>query len=198
VTVVAEAPVGLGGIRAGAGVRVARPGLVTLIRGGAEDRGTPLAGAVLAGVGPRAGVPVVAERAITLGGALTLRGGLVADGAVACVGVPRRPLAAVRRPVAGAVVALVACGAAVPRRPAAHAPRADVAHGAEGAIVARRTVRLRGVRARPGEGVTGPGVVTLIGGRAGDRIAASADAGLADVAPRAGLRGAAAAAVGRG
>src|SRR5439155_1069759 len=85
VTVVAEAPVGLGGIRAGAGVRVARPGLVTLIRGGAEDRGTPLAGAVLAGVGPRAGVPVVAERAITLGGALALRGGLGADGAVACV-----------------------------------------------------------------------------------------------------------------
>src|SRR5207244_8095611 len=78
VTVVAEAPVGLGGIRAGAGVRVARPGLVTLIRGGAEDRGTPLAGAVLAGVGPRAGVPVVAVPAITLVGALTLRGGLVA------------------------------------------------------------------------------------------------------------------------
>src|SRR5439155_12253825 len=283
VTIVAEAPVRLGGIRAGTGVRVARPGLVTLIRGRAEDRGTPLAGAALAGVGPRAGVPVVAERAIALGGALTLHGGLVADGPVArveerravsrrpaahaaatgvvhraelpivardavrgragaasrrgvadadavalvacraddgdpsaqacpagvglgaeitvaagCAVVHGGPLAAVRRLVADAVVALVARGAAVPRRPAAHASRAGVAHGAEGAIVARRSVDLRGVRARPGEGVTGPGVVTLIGGRAGDRIAAPADARLADVAPRAGIRVVAGAAVGLG
>src|SRR5439155_1642131 len=82
-----------------------------------------------------------------------------------------------------------------PRRPAAQASRAGVAHGAERAVVAGRPVGLRGVRARPGEGGTGPGIVTLTGGRADHRIAAAADARLADVAPRAGIRVVAGAAV---
>src|SRR5207249_1461858 len=118
--------------------------------------------------------------------------------AAGCAVVHGRPLAAIRRLVADAVVALVARGAAVPRRPAAQASRAGVAHGAERAVVAGRPVGLRGVRARPGEGGTGPGIVTLIGGRADHRIAAAADARLADVAPRAGIRVVAEAAVGLG
>src|SRR5262249_49778840 len=48
VAVAAGGPVGLGRIRARAGVRVAPPGVVTLIGGRAGDRGAPHARAVLA------------------------------------------------------------------------------------------------------------------------------------------------------
>src|SRR5207244_1626475 len=60
VAVVARAPVGLGGVRAGARRRVAGAGLVALVRGRARRRATAHAGAVLAGVGLRAGIPVAA------------------------------------------------------------------------------------------------------------------------------------------
>src|SRR5439155_197312 len=66
VAVVAGVAVGLGGVRARAGSRVARPRVVTLVGCGADDGVPARAHATLAGVGPRAGVPIGAGAAVGL------------------------------------------------------------------------------------------------------------------------------------
>src|SRR5439155_889897 len=67
VAVVARRPVGLGRVRAQAARRIARPCVVALILGGADDGVRAGAAAALAGVGLRAGVAVVAGGAFGLG-----------------------------------------------------------------------------------------------------------------------------------
>src|SRR5437899_4218520 len=63
--------IGLGGVRAGAGGGVASPGVMALVRHGADNRISTRAHAALAGVGPRAGVPIGACAAVWLGGVRT-------------------------------------------------------------------------------------------------------------------------------
>src|SRR5207249_3465538 len=67
----------------------------------------------------------------------------------------------------------------------AGAALAGVALRARVAVVARRAVGLRGVRALPGRDVTGAGHVALVLRRADDGIGARAGAALAGVAQRA-------------
>src|SRR5262249_31086846 len=71
-------------------------------------------------------------------------------------------------------------------------PRAGIA------VVAVRAVGLRGLGAPAGGGIARAGHVTLIGGRARDRIAAGADAAVAGVDLRAGIAVVAGCAVGSG
>src|SRR5439155_8452295 len=68
VAVVAGAAVGLGGVRARAGRRVARPRVVTLVGRGADDGVPAHAHAALAGIRPRARVPIPAGAAVGLVG----------------------------------------------------------------------------------------------------------------------------------
>src|SRR5439155_994321 len=68
VAVGAGAPVGLGGVRPRARGRVAGPRVVTLVRCGEHDGVPARAHAALAGVGPRAGVVVVARASVGLDG----------------------------------------------------------------------------------------------------------------------------------
>src|SRR5207249_3178948 len=177
VPVVARGAIGPSGVRAGAGGRVARPGVVTLVGRGADDGISARARATLAGVGPRAGVPIGAGAAVGLGG--------VRASAVARVARPR-------------VVALVGCGAddGVPAH--AHAALAGIRPRAGVAIAAGAAVGLGGVRARAGTRVARPRVVTLVGRGADDRVPARARAPLAGVGPRAGVAIGAGAAVGLG
>src|SRR5439155_1303340 len=164
VAVVAGAAVGLGGVRARAGGRVARPRVVTLVGCGADDGVPARAHAALAGVGSRAGVVVVARASVGLDGVR----------------------ARARGRVAGArVVTLVGCGAddGVPAR--ARAAPAGVGSRAGGAVVARAPVGLDRGRARAGCRVVGPGFVTLVGRGADDGIGARAHATLAGVGVRA-------------
>src|SRR5262249_4550623 len=143
VAVVAGHAVGLGGIGAGAVGRVADAGIMALIERGADDRVRARADAGLAGVALRTGVPVVAGRAVGVGGV-----GAGAGGRVAGAG----------------VVALVEGGAddRIGRR--AGAGLAGVALRAGVAVVAGHAVGLARVRARTGGGVAGAGVVTLVEG----------------------------------
>src|SRR5207245_1863785 len=135
--------------RAHAGGGVAGAGVVALLRR-AHHLGRADAAAVLAGVGPRAGVAVV-------------------PGAV--LGLVRRRRAHAGGGVAGAgVVALV--------RRADHRVRADAAPvlasvglRAGVAVVARRPIELRGIRAGARRRVTRSRGVALVGGAAHDRRA---------------------------
>src|SRR5207249_2429141 len=166
VAVVARAPVGLGGVRARARRRVAGSGLVALVRGRTRRRATAHAGAVLARVGQRAGVAVVARAPIGLGGVRTRAGGRVAG---------------------PDVVALVSCRAddRVPAR--ARALLLRVGLRACVAVVARAPVGLGGVRAGAGGRVAGARIVALVLRGAHDRIAAGAGSYLAGVGSRAGV-----------
>src|SRR5207245_3289506 len=85
VAVRAGRPVGLLGIRARAGLRIAGAGVVALSEGGADDGVRPDAGAGLAGVALGAGVAVAAGRAVGL-----VRVGAGAVGRVAGAGVVGR------------------------------------------------------------------------------------------------------------
>src|SRR5262249_39177096 len=103
VAVDAPRPVGLGGVRADAGQRVARPRDVTLVLGGAYDRVGAGADPVLARVGLRAGATVRAGRAVGhgLGDALVL--GLVANAGVALIAGADARRAGARAAAAGVV-----------------------------------------------------------------------------------------------
>src|SRR5207237_1144578 len=177
VPVVARGAIGPSGVRAGAGGRVARPGVVTLVRRGADDGVAARAHAPLAGVGLRARVVVVAGAAVGLGGVRARAGTRVAR--------PR-------------VVTLVGCGAddGVPAH--AHAALAGIRPRAGVSIGAGAAVGLGGVRARAGRRVARPRVVTLVGRGADDRVRARARTHLTRVGPRAGVSAAAGAAVGLG
>src|SRR5262249_2701303 len=74
---------------------------------------------------------------------------------------------------------LIREGGAVPGRPTAHPGAAGVAHGAEEAVVAGRSVGLVRVGADAGRGIAGTGVVALIEGFTDDRVVAGAGPGLA-------------------
>src|SRR5207249_3665795 len=141
------------GVRAGAGGRVARPGVVTLVGRGADDGISARARATLAGVGPRAGVPIGAGAAVGLGG--------VRASAVARVARPR-------------VVALVLGSADDRVRAGANAHLTGVGLRARVPVIAGRAIRLSGVRAGPGGRVARPGVVTLVGCWADDGVPAHA------------------------
>src|SRR5439155_1277773 len=141
VGVVAGRPVGLGGIGAGAGRRVAGAGVVALVlrRAGGGVRGG--GGARLAGVAPGAGVAVVA-------------GGAVGPG-----GVGADP----RRRVAGAGVVALVLGVTDDRRAGeAGAAFTGVGDGARVAVVTGGAVRLGGIGADPRRRVAGAGIVALI------------------------------------
>src|SRR5205823_3383850 len=140
---------GLGGVRARAGRRVARPRVVTLVGCGADDGVPARAHAALAGVGPRAGVPIGAGAAVGLGGVRARAGTRVAR--------PR-------------VVTLVGRGAddRVPAR--ARAPLARVGPRAGVPFAAVFRAGLGGVRARAGRRVARPRVVTLVGCGADDGV----------------------------
>src|SRR5206468_2248405 len=214
VAVVAGAAVGLGGVRAPEGRRVARARGVTLVGCGADDGVPAHAHAALAGIRPRAGVAICAGAAVGLGGVRAWAGRRVARARVALAGVGPRAGVAIG---AGAAVGLggvraragrgVACARVVTLVlrsahdwVAAHArsclacvgPRAGVA------VVARASVGLDGVRARAGTRVARPRVVTLVGCGADDWVPAHAHACLAGVGPRAGVAVVAGAAVGLG
>src|SRR5216110_3134293 len=175
VAVVAGGPVLPGGIAAHPRRGVARPGGVTLVQRRADDGLRAHAARALTGVGLRAGVAVVARRAIGLGGIAAGSGrGIAGAGGVALVG--GRAHDRVR---AYAARALTGIG-----------PRAGVA------VVAGGAVGLRGISAGARRGVAGAGGVTLVGGRARDRIRAHAGAGPTGVGLRAAVAVVAAAAVG--
>src|SRR5207249_4478892 len=177
VPVVANGSLELHGVRAGAGRGVARPRVVALVLGSADDRVRAGAHSPLTGVGLRARVPVIAGRAIRLSGVRAGPGGRVA-----------RP----------GVVTLVGHGADDEVAARAHAPLAGVGLRARVAVVAGAAVGLGGVRARAGTRVARPRVVTLVGCGADDGVPAHAHAALAGIRPRAGVAIAAGAAVGLG
>src|SRR5205823_5119277 len=177
VPVVANGSLELHGVRAGAGRGVARPRVVALVLGSADDRVRAGANSPLTGVGLRARVPVIAGRAIRLSGVRAGPGGRVA-----------RP----------GVVTLVGHGADDEVAARAHAPLAGVGLRARVAVVAGAAVGLGGVRARAGTRVARPRVVTLVGCGADDGVPAHAHAALAGIRPRAGVAIAAGAAVGLG
>src|SRR5437762_430373 len=164
VVVVARRAVGLGRVRARAGRRVARADVVALVLGGAGDGIRAGAGAGLARVGPRARAVVVARRAVRLGWVGAHAGHPVA------------------RPGVGA---LVLGGAAAVILAGAGPGLARVRARARVAVVAGRTVRLRGVGAHAGRRVALPGVVTLVLRGADDGIHARAGARFARVGARA-------------
>src|SRR5439155_325759 len=166
VPVVASGSLELHGVRAGAGRWIARPRVVALVLGGADDRVRAPAHSRLTGVGLRAGVPVVAC------GPVELRG--VRAGAGRRVARPR-------------VVALVLGGADDRGRARAHSRPTDVGLRAGVAVVTRRAIGLGGVRTGAGRRVAGPRVVTLVGRGADDGVPARAHAALAGVGPRAGV-----------
>src|SRR5207249_2408418 len=118
----------------------------------------------LAGIGARAGVAVVARRAVRLCRVRAHAGRRVA-----------RPYA----------VALILGGAGDRIRAGARAGLAGIGARAGVAVVARRAVRLRGVRAHAGRRVALPGAVPLLLRGAVDGIRAGARAGLARVRARA-------------
>src|SRR5439155_2017928 len=68
IPVAAGAAIGLRGVRARAGRRVARPPVVALVGRGTDDGVAARARAALAGVGLRARVAIVAGAAVWLGG----------------------------------------------------------------------------------------------------------------------------------
>src|SRR5206468_1057367 len=82
IAVVTRSAVRLRWIRTHAGGRVARAGVVTLIRRGPDDRVGPRTSAVLTRVGLGAGITVVARRAIRLRWIRTHAGGRVARAGV--------------------------------------------------------------------------------------------------------------------
>src|SRR5262249_38278996 len=150
----------LGGVRAGAGGGIADAVGVALIGSGADDGPRPDAGAALAGVALRAGIAVVARRAIRLGGIRARTGdGVASAGVVALVG----------RGTHARIPARADAGLAAVR------PGAGAPVGAGGAV---RSVR---VRAGARGGIAGAGVVALIGGGADDGLRADAAAGAAGV-----------------
>src|SRR5437016_579499 len=150
-------------------------GLVAAVGRHARYRERPGARPGPTGVGPGAGVAVVA------GGAVGLR----------------RVGARAGRGVAGAGdVALVGRGADDGIRAGARPGLTGVGPGAGVAVVAGDAVGLRGGGARAGRGVAGAGDVALVGRGADDGLDAGAHAGLAGVAPRAGVAVVAGGAVG--
>src|SRR5438876_731087 len=154
------------GVRAHAGRRVARAGVMALILGGAGDRVRAGARACLARVGARAGIAVVAGRAVGLGGFR----------------------ARARRRVTGARVVALVLGRAQDGCPGyAAAALTRVADRAGVTVRARVAVDLRRVRARAGRRVARPRVVALVERRTRDGRARHAGAGLARVADRAGV-----------
>src|SRR5205823_1630281 len=177
VAVVARASVGLDGVRARARGRVAGARVVTLVGCGAHDGVPARAHAALAGVGPRAGVVVVARASVGLDGVRACARGRVAR--------PR-------------VVTLVGCWADDGVAARAHAVLAGVGLRAGVVVVARASVGLDRVRARAGGRVARPRVVTLVGHGADDEVAARAHAPLAGVGLRARVADVAGAAVGLG
>src|SRR5207244_1614047 len=87
VGVVARRAIGLGGIAAGPGRGIAGAGGVALVGGRAHDRVHAHAARALTGIGPRAGVAVVAGGAVGLGGiAAGARRGVAGAGGMARAG----------------------------------------------------------------------------------------------------------------
>src|SRR5439155_1623659 len=166
VAVVAGAAVGFGRVRARAGTGVARPIFVTLVGSGAVYRLSLHAPLPLSGVGPRAGVAVVAGAAVGLGGVRAHAGR-----GVACARVVTLVLRSAHDWVAAHARTCLACVG----------PRAGVA------VVARAAVGLDGVRARARGRVAGARVVTLVGCGAHDGVPARARAAPAGVGSRAGV-----------
>src|SRR5207237_532734 len=160
VAVVAGGVVGPRRVGADTRRRVARPGIVALILGGADNGRAGAAGAALAGVTGRARVAVVTGRAVGLGGV----------GAGAGRGVA----------VAG-VVALVRRRAHDRRAGGARAALAGITGRARIAIVTRGAVRLGGIRALAGRRVAGARVVALLRRGARDGHPAGAGARVARV-----------------
>src|SRR5207249_1133920 len=132
VAVVTRRAIGLGGVRTGAGRRVAGPRVVTLVGRGADDGVPARAHAALAGVGLRAGVAVGARAAVGLGGVRTGAGRRVARPRVVTLIRPRPDA----RPPARA-----------------HSRPADVGLRAGVAVGACAAVGLGGIRARAGRRV---------------------------------------------
>src|SRR5439155_279100 len=164
--VVAGRAVRLGRVRARAGRRVARADVVALVLGGAGDGIRAGAGAGLARVGPRARAVVVARRAVRLGWVRAHAG---------------------RRVARADVVALVLGSAGDGVRAGARAGLAGIGARAGVAVVARRAVRLCGVRAHAGRRVARPDVVPLVLRSAGVGVRAGAGAGLSGIRARAGV-----------
>src|SRR5205814_862959 len=164
--VVARRAVRLGWVRAHAGRRIARADVVALVLGSAGDGVRAGARAGLARIGARAGVAVVARRAVRLCGVRAHAG---------------------RRVARSYAVALILGGAGDGFRAGARACLACVVACACVAVLARRSVRLRGVGACGGRRVARAGVVALVLGGAGDGVRAGARACLARVGARAGI-----------
>src|SRR5207248_2146330 len=141
IPVVAGAAVGLRRVRARARGGITGAGKVALVGGGADDGVAARADPALAGVGLRAGIPVVAGAAVGL----------------------RRVRARARRRVAGAgVVALVRGGADDRVATRADPALAGIGLRAGVAVGAGAAVRLRRVRARARRRVARARVVALI------------------------------------
>jgi hypothetical protein len=139
---------------------VARTRRMALVRRRTHDRVGPHTGAGHARVGPRTPIAVVARRSI---------------------GLPRRRARAGRRIARTLPAALVDHWTHDRFRPDAGARLTAVRPRALVAVVARRAVGLRGVRAGAGRRVARPGRVTLVGGRARDRVRSGADPVLAGI-----------------
>src|SRR5205814_2248887 len=145
---------------------VAGPGVVALIAGGAIHRVAARARPRLAGVGLRAGVAVVARRAVGLRRVGGDTGGWGAG---------------------SGVVALIAGGASHWVSARARPRLAGVGLRAGVPVVACRAVGLRRVRAGARRRIARPRVVALIAGGASHRVPARAGPCLAGVGLRAGV-----------
>src|SRR5207253_6209322 len=157
VAVAAGRAVGLARVGAGAVGGIAGASVVALIEGATDDRVCAGADARLAGIALRAGVAVVAGGAVHLGRVGAGAGGRITD---------------------AGLVALVRGSADDGVRAGAGAGLAGVALRAGVAVVAGHTVRGRRVRADAARRVADAGDMTLILGRADDRV--RADAGAAE------------------
>ncbi len=160
VAVVAGRAVRARGIRAEAGCRVTRSRVVALIAGRTDDRVGAGTHSALARVGLRAGVAVVAGRAVRARGIRAEAGCRVARSRVVAL-VARRADHGVGAG-AGSTLAGVGLSAGVP-------------------VVAGCSVRTGRVRAEPGRRIARAGIVACIGGAAVDGVRSHADAGLTGV-----------------
>jgi len=159
VAVDARRTVRLGRIRTAPGRGVAGPGIVARVARRTRDGVAADASARQTGVALGAGVPVVATGSIGRGHIGTRPGPRIAGGDV--TGIARR---------AGHRVRADACAGLTGVRLGARVP-----------VGARRAVRLGGVRADPGRGIAGPGIVALVARGTRHRVRADASTGLTGV-----------------
>jgi hypothetical protein len=158
--VIAGFAVGLGGISANSGARIAYASVVTLIQWGTHDWVCSCADTSLAGIGLGASVAVIAGIAVVLGRIGADSGCRNAD---------------------TSIMALIQRGTHNRIRAGTDASLAGIGLGAEIPVVAGCSVDFVRIRAQAADGIADPGIVALVQGGADHRIRPNTRAGLAGV-----------------